>query len=534
MKKNVLKYTLAGLFTLAFATACTDDFERLNTSNHVATADDMEKDGKAVGSYFKDMIDHITVMTIGAQDDGFASTGAYQHQIGLAIDSYSGYIGHTANWCDDNYTGNYSFARGGEWGNAMFKMGMVKIMPNWAQMTANAEKLNLPQEKAMGDIVKVFGMHRVADCYGPLPYVNYTLGSVDASYDAQDKIYAKFFEELDNAIDVLTPLAEGGAVKLAEFDPIYEGDVTKWVKFANTLRLRLALRVVYADAALAKTEAEKSSANPVGFIETADGRCQYNKTQMNPIYEQAYSWNENRMSAAMDSYLNGYNDPRISKFFKTAGDGKYHGVRPGIFATGSSKTEYQGEKISNVNLSANTPVLYMAAAEAYFLRAEGALRGWSMGGTAKEFYEAGVKLSMEENDASGYDAYIADNTSTPAAFVDNVGSDNASAPSTITIAWDDAASFETNLERIITQKWIAGWGNSCEAWAEYRRTGYPKLFPVKRNMSQGTINTDLQIRRLPYPETEYDTNRAAVTAAALLLGGADNGGTKLWWDKKAH
>jgi hypothetical protein len=114
------------------------------------------------------------------------------------------------------------------------------------------------------------------------------------------------------------------------------------------------------------------------------------------------------------------------------------------------------------------------------------------------------------------------------------GGNAASAPSTITIAWDDEADFETNLERVITQKWIAMYPDGCEGWAEFRRTGYPRMFPVKLNYSDGAVSSELQIRRLPYPGTEYNTNRAAVTAAAQLLGGPDNCGTRLWWDQNPN
>ena len=536
MKNNIIKYTFFGLLALGFTTACTDDFESLNTDKHAATEEDMARDGKAVGARFNQMINRITVMLIGGdQDDEFASTGAYQHQIGISHDTYSGYIGHTSGWARGAYNGTYSFTKGDEWGNAMFKMGFVQIMPAWARMHEKALEQNQPQIAALADVVKVLAMHRVADSYGPIPYVNYSLGSVGTAYDALDKVYAKFFEELDEAIDLLTPYAAAGEVALADYDPVYGGDITKWVKLANTLRLRLALRVVYADATLAKTEAEKSAQNTIGFVDAVDARAQYAGDITNPIWQQAYEWNENRMSAPMDSYLNGYSDPRISKYFVAAGDGKFHGVRQGIFADGANQSAYQGDKISNVNLTKTSPVLYMAAAESFFLRAEAALRGWSMGGTAQEFYEKGIKMSMEENGVTaGVDDYVANSTATPAAFEDNAGSDNASAPSQITIAWNDGDSFETNLERIIVQKWIASWGNSPEAWSEFRRTGYPKMFPVKYNYSQGAVSSELQIRRLPYPRTEYNTNRQAVMAASAVLGGADNCGTKLWWDKKAH
>lgn len=88
------------------------------------------------------------------------------------------------------------------------------------------------------------------------------------------------------------------------------------------------------------------------------------------------------------------------------------------------------------------------------------------------------------------------------------------------------------LEKIITQKWIAMYPNGQEAWSEFRRTGYPKVIPVVNNLSNGTIDTDIQVRRMTFPRSEYANNAAAVKEAASLLGGADNGGTKLWWDKK--
>ena len=114
----------------------------------------------------------------------------------------------------------------------------------------------------------------------------------------------------------------------------------------------------------------------------------------------------------------------------------------------------------------------MTAAEGFFLRAEGALRGWNMGGTARAFYEAGIRASFNENGVSGEDAFISNSTLKPTRYVDRTGGNNAvNAPSDITIAWNDEADLETNLERIITQKWIAMYPDGCEGWAEFRRTG---------------------------------------------------------------
>jgi hypothetical protein len=133
--------------------------------------------------------------------------------------------------------------------------------------------------------------------------------------------------------------------------------------------------------------------------------------------------------------------------------------------------------------------------------------------------------------------YLTDNTSTQANYVDpqtpsaSVPNASINAMSTITIAWDPTASNEKNLERIITQKWIANFPcGGQEAWADYRRTGYPRLFPVVVNNSGGTISTALQIRRIQYPSSEYTSNTAGVQGGVSLLGGPDNGGTPVWWD----
>lgn len=531
--KSILKYTFAGVMALGF-TACTDSFEETNTNPYEATDEDLQKDNLTVGSFFSQMELRMIPFTAGGQqDDSYGSTGSYQHFQGLCSDWYSGYVAPTGTWASGNHNGNYYFT--GTWGNSMYSQNYTQIMPAWATVCANAEKSNTPQVAALATVVKVYAMHRVTDQYGPIPYVNYVAGSINNTFDSQEDVYTKMFAELDDAIDVLTPYASTGSQILPKFDYIYGGDAAKWTKFANTLRLRLALRVVYANPTLAQTEGEKSLAHSIGFLEEANDRAAITNdkvTLMNPLYEQAYNWNEERMSASMDSYMNGYKDPRLSKYFTTASDGKYHGMRLGI-NLGGGNGAYTGGAVSNFNLTSTSPIIYMSSAESFFLRAEAALRGWSAGGKAKDFYEKGIKASMAEWGVnSGVSSYIS-STNQPIAFVDNAGKGgDAAQPSKITVAYKESDDFETNLERIITQKWLANFLISPEGWAEFRRTGYPKLFPTTRNSNSGTIDTQKQIRRMPYPQTLYNNNREAVEEAVRLLGGGDNGGTKLWWDKK--
>lgn len=111
----------------------------------------------------------------------------------------------------------------------------------------------------------------------------------------------------------------------------------------------------------------------------------------------------------------------------------------------------------------------------------------------------------------------------------------------VSVKWHEEDGREKKLQRIITQKWLALYPYSFEAWSEFRRTGYPKLFaiPAEMNQSSGTIDTDIQIRRMKFTEKEYNTNSEEVMKARALLNqngafspqdGYDNGGTRIWWD----
>ncbi len=532
-RKNLI---LLSVWAVVIGSGCTRNFDDLNTNRHEATEDMMATDNLKTGAFFSQMLRNVVLF-----NDGTNLTSDYQVAQGLTSDVYSGYIAPTGTWFGGVHNGAYNFITG--WIEKTFTSGFASVMPAWQAIKKASDDQGLPEVGALATIVKVQAMHRVTDAYGPLPYINYGSGNLQNTYNSQQDIYTKFFEELGSAIDVLTLFAQGnpGTTVLAKYDFIYGGNVTNWIKFANTLRLRLAMRVVYANASLARTEAEKSISNPFGVITVPNERAALQRSSnliyYHPLYEIAYLFNagEARMSASMDAYLNGYADPRRAVYFTTADDGNYHGVRQGIITT--TWTPYTGSAISNLRMDmSTTQIVWMTAAESYFLRAEGALRGWNMGGTADYFYNEGIANSFLENGLSASLAatYAANNSSMPAAFIDNSGQsgNDAPSPSSIVIAWNPGDPFETNLERIITQKWIAMYPDGPEGWAEFRRTGYPRLIPVVSNRSNGTINTNVQIRRIPFPQSEYNNNSAGVNSGVGMLGGADGGGTKLWWDKK--
>jgi hypothetical protein len=167
------------------------------------------------------------------------------------------------------------------------------------------------------------------------------------------------------------------------------------------------------------------------------------------------------------------------------------------------------------------------AAEVYFIRAEGALKGWNMGGSAEEMYNKGIEASMKQwgiNNAAAIAAYQ-NSTATPVApgdFLNSPPLNNAP------IKW--SGDQNTQLVQVATQKWLALYPDGMEAWADMRRAKRPVLYPVA-NSDNGDIPAGQRPRRIPFIDYEKNTNGEEVTKAVSLLGGPDKATTPLWWDK---
>jgi hypothetical protein len=406
------------------------------------------------------------------------------------------------------------------------------------KIEAAGTKTESPDLWAIALILKVEALHRVTDKFGAIPYSKVGTSVTTTSYDDQASIYNQFFLELDTAVNNLQTFvsANPGATPFAEYDLIFDGDYTKWIKFANSLRLRLAMHIVKADAATAKLQGEKALSHVGGLMATPDddaARIVTNGTS--DLYMITEQWGDNRANASLISYLVGYNDPRLPIYVSPATHpnftGEYVGIRIGTaIAAKSDYSSYSSLNTATTFTQTRAQHL-MSAAESWFLKAEASLRNWAGAGDARTNYETGVQISMQQWGAD-IGNYLSDETSTQANYEDLgrvSGENDADAVSTITIAWDDTDADEEKLERIMTQKWLAMFPEGQEAWTEFRRTGYPKLFTVVTNRSHGTIDSDIQIRRLPYPQNEYSTNKVSVEAAVNAQG-ADNGGTRVWWD----
>lgn len=519
---------------LAVAGSCTGKFEDCNTNPSAATQEMMERDNLLIGSFVIQMQKSVFPV----------DPNSYQRAQNLTGDIFGGYFAATNTW--NGGRNNSTYAMFDEWNRVAFGVSFTGLMPNWLQIKKKAEKTQ-PDAFALAQIIKIANMHRTTDIYGPLPYSDFGTGGLKTKYDSQESIYRSFFNELNVAIDALEDFLEKspGARPLAKFDLIYGGDYVSWLRFANSLKLRLAMRIVYVDPAKAKQYAEEAVNSTYGVITGNAGNALLKDGNgvkiTNPLEEIWNMYDDTRMSANMESFLTGYNDPRLPKYFNECTynnyytKGGYHGVRTGIMVVAQSRYT----PASTPNIYASTPIQWMAAAEIYFLRAEGAMRGWNMGGTAGELYNEGIKASFEQHGAGDAANYTGNATAKPAEYKDPYNGGNritATSPylSNITVKWDNVATQEQMLERIITQKWIAMYPDGQEAWSEFRRTGYPKIFPVVTNHSDGVIDTQIQVRRAPFPQSEYEGNAEEVKKAEQLLGGKDTGGTKLWWDKKVN
>jgi hypothetical protein len=522
MIKNTtyLKRTSFGLMALLaiFMYACTD-FDELNTPGNQLVADQLDE--SLLGQQFAQSQFHGIRGNAGPMQLGKSLFG----------DLYSQYFATTfENFDSDQYI------QVGGWANGAWNYIYGTPGPQIAGLIDFTEANDLPVLNAVAKVWKVTIFHTMTDQWGPIIYSEYNNGETSVPYDSQQDVYNQFFQELDEAIGVLQNNLGGSAY--GNNDLVYSGNVGQWLKFANSLRLRLAMRVVYADENLARQQAEAAvnSANGGVIEDNADNAFVFtNENSMNPM-NTITNWGEFRMSGTMQSVLQGYEDPRISTYFNvptSAEFNDYRGLRNGL---------PPGQKDASLNPAysdldtrwlpgGNPPIEVMRASEVWLLRAEGAIRGWDMGVGAQEAYETGIRRSMQERpaaDEAAINAYLASNN-TPAAYQNPQNPDwNIGPPSNAPIAW--AGDFDTQLEQIAVQKWLALYPDGIQAWAEMRRLGAPFL-PIIESRNSNVSETEM-MRRLSFVQVEYDNNSSATNAAVNLLNGPDNNATRVWWDQR--
>lgn len=514
---------------------CTKKYAEYNTNPYGATTAMMNTDGYATGKLFPAMINAIT--PAGDAGSGTDYVNSYQVAYNLAADVYCGHMGQAGDWAGNSNNLTYSFIDG--WIAQQLNLNGT-LMATWLKIRDITASSGDSLLFSVAQVLKIIGVSRTTDSYGPIPYSAIGTGSFTPAFDSQEQIYRSFFPELDKAINILYRYGAAAGKPLGGYDLIFGGDYLKWAKLGNSLKLRLALRLAYVDPAKARQYAEEAVASPAGLISNAGENALYQKAASgafafkNPLRTLSEDYNEARLGASMQSILTGYNDPRLAAWFKPSTIAnhttEFVGIRSGVNIV---RPSYQ--PFSSLTATNETPLPWLLASEVLFLRAEGSVRGWNMGGAAKDLYEAGVTAAFTEVGVTIPPGYLADNSSKPKNYTDFATTANSiDARSAITIQWNEGDNRDTKIERILTQKWIALYGNGQEAWTEFRRTGFPKLFPIPASMNRsgGKVDTEKQVRRLPYPQAQYQQNAAQVNkAVSTMLGGPDAGGTPLWWNK---
>lgn len=488
--------------------SCTDDYIEINRPDDKLSLDELQRDNYAVGSFLMQM----QGIAFPEQENMYQTT----------IDFVGNYLGRYTTYTKELPKNHTLFNASNTWcaWPASYAPRLVSAFNAIVKLNG---KHNISYAWAL--ILRAHAFLRLTDIYGPFPI------GVDENdpdiYSSQRDIYMQLISDLDMAVHFIANDQDLLKEKelFAPYDQVYKGDFAMWKRFASSLKLRIAIRISGVEPDMAKSLAE--AAVREGVIEQNAQNCMmyYNKSG---LWTTAVSWGDSRICADLECFLTGYKDPRIDKYLVSAqvrGPRSFIGCRAGA-AIGSN---FLAKRLySTVNISETTPGVWMAASEMAFCKAEGALLGWEMGGSAKDFYEEGVRLSFEQWGAVNVAAYLEDKVSTEADYVDADGGfgGNVEKASSITIKWDENAPMTEKMERLITQKWIALFPNGQEGWTEIRRTGYPKIFPIPQSTGDYTLLTP---NRIPFDKNEFVYNRDNYNTAVEYLGGKDDYASPMWW-----
>ena len=566
-------YKSVALCSLLALAGC-HDFEELNTNPYAPIYDPTVENVSADGIDIDYTLTEHAMASLKGMEGAIGSIFAnftyegpyndYQTTTNLTHDIYAGYWGNNVSGFV-NQAPTYSYTDG--WSASRWKHFYDdRSTSEYSQLVKTFYFCNKDYYHTAFYITRIyyaFLLSMRTDTYGDIPVAYYVKGAMppeeNVTYTPQKEVYNILFQLLDQAITELHQenLPAVSQYDLGDNDKCYGGDVDKWRRFANTLRLRLALRVSNVDPALAQTQAKAALTDPAGLMQSQDDNMkqtpkrQYIAGGNENIYALLFSWTGNAVlskemerayknqalkeGAAADAVTfnenseNCYLDPRCEVlWFRPT---PFDSLTTSPLPTENLKRDFNGVMNGETNVggsylnrySANRCILssdamnkdywwnlareivWMGYAESLFLKAEAALRWPSLvDETAEALYLKGIKASMDyyEIDADKANEYI--------SHLDGV---KAFA----------GGSKEEQLEQIITQKWIAVFPNGNEGWAEVRRTDYPRylLAPVNGNNSNGEVASGKLIKRINYPNSESRNPNKP---------GNVNQGSRVWWD----
>lgn len=364
---------------------------------------------------------------------------------------------------------------------------------------------------AVAKILKVWVFHNITDTWGNVPYSEAFNDEISTpKYDKQEDIYPSLIQELKEAVDLIDTNSSG----FTSGDLMYDGNMSKWKAFANSLRARLAMRISEANPSLAQSEVS-DALNSIVFESNEDNASiafQNEEANANPLYieflTQAWTFVGEPLTDLMNSYGSGTpsnpSDPRIEKYAAPNRDGDYIGFPYGLETSETFNYDIDERSLpSELVRSIDFPSYLMTYSELLFIRAEAEQRGWygSISDAASTYNKA-IAASMEQwgVNSSDINSYL---------------------------ALADVQYNATNWKKYIgEQKHIALYLQGGNAWSEWRRLDYPVLvFP-----DAGLTNTTEIPRRFFYPTTESTVNGDNLEQAITDMGG-DTFSTRIWWDQ---
>jgi hypothetical protein len=474
------RFQHAGLVLALVSAACTSDFTEINDNPNAPTDVDAQF-----------LITHATVDAVRNVAGSWDKT-----LLGM-------WAQHTS---QIEYAWNDRYEVRAETPNNQWKDFYAGALEDYRVIFEKAKAASQPNHQAVAMIMRSWLFQNATDAWGDIPYTDALRGETDGNtapkYDTQEAVYDGVLAELKQAATLINTTRPG----FGTADAIYNGDMVKWRKFANSLRLRMAMRL--SEVAPAKAQAGVQSALADGVFTSAADEAIMPWVNSREQYNQHPWWSGaleapggSRIAATLVDTLKSLADPRLPIYARPNDKGEYVGMQNGLrdghgiaFPARSMIGERFVRKLEQ-------PSVIFSYAEVLFIRAEAAVRGWAAGDPA-QLYHDGVRAAMKFHGIS--DADIAAYLAQPAAKY-------------------DAAR---GRQQIGLQKWIAFFTQGPEAYAEWRRTGYPNLRAGPDVVTNGVI-----ARRVEYPTDEQSLNNENLQEAVARQGGAGLT-SRVWWDKR--
>ena len=508
--KTLIFIVLFGLFG-----GCTDRFEELNVSPTALQQDRFDED-----LLFTRTIVYGALRYTEFQRAQHLYCNHYMQYYSMSVGRFpTGRYITRNDWLTDYWTEAYS----------------DYLMQCQQVINITSKDPGLVNKLAMARIWKVFLFHRITDFFGDVPYFNALSGNLMPAYDPQEEIYADMLSELEEAVNSFDPSLPA-FLGFGDTDILYQGDVNRWTRFANSLRFRLAMRLSEVSPEVAEQQVldllaedelidSEEYAAIIPYGEDLGGALE-NLQPMGIIR----TFNEYRASNTLVDFLRDNNDPRLELYISPSeATNEYVGLTNGLNPEELAAIDDDLDNFardSHIISNTHAPSVLLSYSEIELLKAEASIRGWSTG-NAQKHYENGIRASIN------FWLNVYQN------LLVRVPADQQAVLPTINISDQNIDDYllEPNiqysegnaLELIITQKWLTNINQGFESYSDFRRTGFPILNPIPNtDMRSETGGSELP-RRIRYPSEEQNLNGENYRKA-LERQGPDLPTTRVWWD----